>query len=59
MTVTKIVGADTIIVRSKEGKTEKRINFSSIRGPRAGEPTEAPYRDEAKPRPREEELHQR
>ncbi|KAG7139968.1 Staphylococcal nuclease domain-containing protein 1 like [Verticillium longisporum] len=48
MTVTKIVGADTIIVRSKEGKTEKRINFSSIRGPRAGEPTEAPYRDEAK-----------
>ncbi len=38
MTVTKIVGADTIIVRTKSG-AEKRVNFSSVRGPRAGEPS--------------------
>ncbi|KAK1750262.1 nuclease domain-containing protein 1 [Echria macrotheca] len=47
VTVTKIIGADTIIVRNKAG-TEKRISLSSIRGPRTGEPTEAPFRDEAK-----------
>ncbi|UNI24023.1 hypothetical protein JDV02_009803 [Purpureocillium takamizusanense] len=48
MTVTKIVGADTIIVKNKAGTAEKRINFSSVRGPRAGEPSESPFRDEAK-----------
>ncbi|KAJ6443852.1 transcription factor [Purpureocillium lavendulum] len=48
MTVTKIAGADTIIVKNKAGTVEKRINFSSIRGPRAGEPAESPFRDEAK-----------
>lgn len=48
MTVTKIVGADTIIVKNKAGTVEKRINFSSVRGPRAGEPSESPFRDEAK-----------
>lgn len=47
VTVTKIIGADTIIVRNKTG-AEKRISFSSIRGPRAGEPSEAPFRDDAK-----------
>ncbi|KAK5662933.1 hypothetical protein OQA88_6345 [Cercophora sp. LCS_1] len=47
VTVTKIIGADTIIVRNKTGE-EKRIGLSSIRGPRAGEPSEAPFRDEAK-----------
>ncbi|KAL2128028.1 hypothetical protein VTI74DRAFT_9838 [Chaetomium olivicolor] len=46
-TVAKIIGADTIIVRNKAG-AEKRISFSSIRGPRAGEASEAPYREEAK-----------
>ncbi|KAL2262137.1 hypothetical protein VTK26DRAFT_2337 [Humicola hyalothermophila] len=46
-TVTKIIGADTIIVRSKAGP-EKRISLSSVRGPRAGEPSEAPFREEAK-----------
>ncbi|KAL2023555.1 hypothetical protein VTK56DRAFT_2163 [Thermocarpiscus australiensis] len=46
-TVTKIIGADTIIVRTKAG-TEKRISLSSVRAPRAGEPSEAPFRDEAK-----------
>ncbi|KAF4124522.1 hypothetical protein GMORB2_5188 [Geosmithia morbida] len=48
MVVYKIIGADTILVRNKAGTGEKRISFSSIRGPRAGEPSEAPFRDEAK-----------
>lgn len=48
MTVVKILGADTILVRNKNGDVEKRINFSSVRGPRAGEASEAPFRDEAK-----------
>ena len=47
MTVTKIIGADTILVRNKAG-AEKRISISSVRGPRAGEQSEAPFRDEAK-----------
>ncbi|KAK4145714.1 uncharacterized protein C8A04DRAFT_35529 [Dichotomopilus funicola] len=46
-TVAKIIGADTIIVRSKAGD-EKRISISSVRGPRTGEASEAPFRDEAK-----------
>ncbi|KAK4162473.1 putative nuclease [Cladorrhinum sp. PSN259] len=46
-TVTKIIGADTILIRNKAG-AEKRISFSSVRGPRAGEASEAPYREEAK-----------
>ncbi|KAH6855058.1 hypothetical protein B0I37DRAFT_46390 [Chaetomium sp. MPI-CAGE-AT-0009] len=46
-TVTKIIGADTIIVRNKAG-VEKRLSLSSVRGPRAGESSEAPFRDEAK-----------
>ena len=48
MIVSKVVNADTIIVRNKAGTTEKRISFSSVRGPRAGEPSEAPFRDESK-----------
>ncbi|CAM1501840.1 Fc.00g038240.m01.CDS01 [Cosmosporella sp. VM-42] len=48
MIVSKIIGADTIIVRNKAGTSEKRINLSSIRGPRAGEPSEIPFREEAK-----------
>lgn len=48
MIVTKIIGADTILVRTKTGTTDKRINFSSVRGPRAGESSESPFRDEAK-----------
>jgi len=47
VTVTKIIGADTIIVRNRAGQ-EKRISLSSVRGPRTGEPSEAPFRDEAK-----------
>ncbi|KAI0476527.1 tudor domain-containing protein [Xylariaceae sp. FL0804] len=47
MIVSKIMGADTIFVRTKNG-AEKRISLSSVRGPRAGEPSEAPFRDEAK-----------
>lgn len=46
-TVTKIIAADTIIVRNKAG-AEKRISLSSVRAPRGGEPSEAPFRDEAK-----------
>ncbi|KAL1895014.1 hypothetical protein Sste5346_005434 [Sporothrix stenoceras] len=47
VTVTKIIGADTIIIRDKSGP-EKRIQLSSIRGPRTNEATEAPFREEAK-----------
>jgi staphylococcal nuclease domain-containing protein 1 len=47
MTVSKVMSADTIFVRTKTGD-EKRISLSSVRGPRAGEPSEAPFRDEAK-----------
>ncbi|KAI0203352.1 tudor domain-containing protein [Astrocystis sublimbata] len=47
MTVTRVMSSDTIFVRTKNGD-EKRINLSSVRGPRAGEPSEAPFRDEAK-----------
>ena len=48
MIATKIIGADNIIVKNKAGTTEKKISFSSVRGPRAGEPSENPFRDEAK-----------
>lgn len=46
--VSKILGADSIVVRNKTGSEEKRINLSSIRGPRTGEASESPFRDEAK-----------
>ncbi|KAA8572382.1 hypothetical protein EYC84_003004 [Monilinia fructicola] len=46
-TVTKIFSADQIYVQNKAG-VEKRINISSIRGPRPTEPSESPFRDEAK-----------
>ncbi|TGJ82627.1 hypothetical protein E0Z10_g6137 [Xylaria hypoxylon] len=48
MVVSKVMSADTIFVRTKTGDDEKRISLSSVRGPRAGEPSEAPFRDEAK-----------
>ncbi|KAJ2901887.1 Staphylococcal nuclease domain-containing protein [Zalerion maritima] len=47
MTVLKVISADTIIVRNKAG-SEKRINFSSCRGPRTTDQAEVPFRDEAK-----------
>ena len=47
MVVSKIISADTIFVRTKNG-AEKRISLTSVRGPRTGEPSEAPFRDEAK-----------
>ncbi|KAI1080155.1 hypothetical protein F5B20DRAFT_540997 [Whalleya microplaca] len=47
MIVSKVQSADTIFVRTKNG-AEKRIGLSSVRGPRTGEPSEAPFRDEAK-----------
>jgi staphylococcal nuclease domain-containing protein 1 len=45
--VTKIFSADVIFVRNRAG-VEKRINISSIRGPRQTEASESPFRDEAK-----------
>ncbi|KAI0125205.1 hypothetical protein BJ170DRAFT_584224 [Xylariales sp. AK1849] len=47
MIVSKIIAADTIVVRTKTGE-EKQISLSSLRGPRAKEPSESPFRDEAK-----------
>ena len=47
MIVARIISADTIVVRTKAGD-EKQISLSSIRGPRAKEPSEGPFRDEAK-----------
>ena len=46
-TVTKVFSADTIHVRNKAG-VEKRINMSSVRGPRPSDQSESPFRDEAK-----------
>lgn len=46
-TVTKVFSSDVIYVQNKAG-VEKRINISSIRGPRTNEASEAPFRDEAK-----------
>lgn len=46
-TVTKVFSADVIFVQNKAG-VEKRINISSIRGPRPSDPAESPFRDEAK-----------
>ncbi len=46
-TVTKVFSADVIYVRNKTG-VEKRINISSVRGPRQTDAAEAPFRDEAK-----------
>lgn len=45
--VTRIFSADVIFVRNRTG-VEKRINLSSIRGPRPSDQAEAPFRDEAK-----------
>lgn len=47
MTVTKIISADTIMLRTKPG-AEKRVSLSSVRGPRTNESAEGPFRDEAK-----------
>ena len=46
-TVTKVFSADTVYVRNRAG-AEKRINLSSVRGPRPSDQAEAPFRDEAK-----------
>jgi staphylococcal nuclease domain-containing protein 1 len=46
-TVTKVFSADTIYVRNRAG-VEKRINLSSVRGPRPSDQSESPFRDEAK-----------
>ena len=48
MTVSKVISADTLVVRNKAGDVEKRVSITSVRAPRAGEQSEAPFRDEAK-----------
>ncbi|SPN99950.1 probable 100 kDa protein P100 [Cephalotrichum gorgonifer] len=48
MIVSKVISADTIIVRNKVGDVEKRVSITSVRGPRTTEQSEAPFRDEAK-----------
>lgn len=48
MLVSKVISGDTIMVRAKNATSEKRISFSSVRGPRTNEPSESPFRDEAK-----------
>ncbi|POS84544.1 hypothetical protein EPUL_004324 [Erysiphe pulchra] len=45
--VTRILSPDIIFVRDRAG-VEKRISFSSVRGPRPTDPAESPFRDEAK-----------
>ncbi|KAI9047064.1 hypothetical protein LZ554_009138 [Drepanopeziza brunnea f. sp. 'monogermtubi'] len=45
--VTRIFSPDVIFVRNRAG-VEKRINLSSIRGPRPTDAAESPFRDEAK-----------
>lgn len=47
VTVTRVFSADTLFVRNKAG-VEKRINISSVRGPRTNEPSEALFKDAAK-----------
>lgn len=47
VTVVRVFSADVVYVRNKAG-AEKRVNLSSVRGPRAAEASESPYRDEAK-----------
>ncbi|MCJ1474012.1 hypothetical protein MMC13_002670 [Lambiella insularis] len=47
VTVTRVQTADTIYVRSKTGP-EKRVNLSSIRQPKPGDPKQAPFQAEAK-----------
>ena len=48
LVVYKVLAGDTILVRNKAGANEKRISFSSIRGPRTNEASEAPFREESK-----------
>ncbi|KAI9903608.1 hypothetical protein N3K66_000137 [Trichothecium roseum] len=48
MLVSKVISGDTVMVRAKNATSEKRISFSSVRGPRTNEPSESPFRDEAK-----------
>ncbi|EER41279.1 RNA-binding protein [Histoplasma capsulatum H143] len=46
--VTRVFSADTIFVRTKTGKDEKRISLSSVRHPRTSDPKQAPFILEAK-----------
>lgn len=46
--VTRIATGDTIHVKSKATRLEKKIQFSSIRAPKLKDPKEGPYAHEAK-----------
>ncbi|EEH33108.1 hypothetical protein PAAG_04161 [Paracoccidioides lutzii Pb01] len=46
--VSRVFSADTIFVRSKAGKDEKKISLSSVRQPKPSDPKQAPFIAEAK-----------
>ncbi|EEH42596.2 uncharacterized protein PADG_07416 [Paracoccidioides brasiliensis Pb18] len=46
--VSRVFSADTIFVRSKTGKDEKKISLSSVRQPKLSDPKQAPFIAEAK-----------
>jgi staphylococcal nuclease domain-containing protein 1 len=47
VTVSRVLSADTIFVRNKNG-TEKRVSLSSVRQPKPSDPKQAPWTAEAK-----------
>ncbi|OJD19353.1 hypothetical protein AJ78_00715 [Emergomyces pasteurianus Ep9510] len=46
--VSRVFSADTIFVRTKTGKDERRISLSSVRQPKPSDPKQAPFVAEAK-----------
>ncbi|PGH04923.1 hypothetical protein GX51_03219 [Blastomyces parvus] len=46
--VSRVFSADTIFVRTKTGKDEKRVSLSSVRQPKPSDPKQAPFVAEAK-----------
>ncbi|PGH04290.1 hypothetical protein AJ79_07137 [Helicocarpus griseus UAMH5409] len=46
--VSRVFSADTLFVRTKTGKEEKRISLSSVRQPKPSDPKQAPFVAEAK-----------
>ncbi|KAL2370752.1 hypothetical protein RJ035_001696 [Blastomyces gilchristii] len=46
--VSRVFSADTIFVRTKTGKDEKRVSLSSVRQPKLSDPKQAPFVAEAK-----------
>ncbi|OJD23863.1 hypothetical protein ACJ73_04781 [Blastomyces percursus] len=46
--VSRVFSADTIFIRTKTGKDEKRVSLSSVRQPKPSDPKQAPFVAEAK-----------